>query len=84
MRQATPAANATLRGMPAADDPRRRNKTAVTAEIAARRTQVATWPFEIQFSAEHRCNLRCVQCGSTIQRNHGIVPLMDRKLPVRA
>jgi radical SAM protein with 4Fe4S-binding SPASM domain len=57
---------------------------AVAAEIAARKTRVDTYPFEVQFSTEHRCNLRCIQCGSTIHRNHGIVPLMDRKLPVRA
>ena len=66
------------------DNRRTRNKAAVTAEIAARRVEVSTFPFEIQFSAEHRCNLRCIQCGSTVNRNHGIVPLMDRKLPVRA
>lgn len=70
--------------MPPSEHPRDRNKAAVTAEVAARKVEVATFPFEIQFSSEHRCNLRCIQCGSTINRNHGIVPLMDRKLPVRA
>lgn len=80
----TSATTYAVRPMPPPNDPRSRNKAAVTAEIAARKTEVATWPFEIQFSPEHRCNLRCIQCGSTINRNHGIVPLMDRKLPVRA
>ncbi len=64
--------------------PRARNKAAITDEIVAGRTRVATQPFEIQFSPEHRCNLECVQCIATIQRNHGEIPLMDRRLPQRA
>jgi len=60
------------------------NSRAIVDEIARRQIAVRTLPFEIQFSAEHRCNLRCIQCGATVERNHDIVPLMDRKLPVRA
>ena len=66
------------------DDPVARNRSAILADILAGRVAVATHPFEIQFSAEHRCNLRCVQCNATIERHHGAVPLMDRKLPARA
>lgn len=64
--------------------PRQRNKQAIHGEIASGQVTVRTFPLEVQFSTEHRCNLRCVQCGSTIERNHGKVPLMDRRLPVRA
>ena len=42
---------------------------------------MATIPYEIQYSPEHRCNLRCVQCYATVVRNDGGVPLMDVKLP---
>lgn len=67
-----------------ARDVRLHNKAAVGAEIAARRDRVASYPFEIQFSGEHRCNLRCIQCGATIERNQGAVPLMDQRLPQRS
>lgn len=85
-RTGSPTASAAVYAtrMSASDHPIARNQAAVAAEIAARRVHVETYPFEIQFSAEHRCNLRCIQCGSTVNRNHGIVPLMDRRLPVRA
>ncbi|MBL8751329.1 MAG: radical SAM protein [Planctomycetes bacterium] len=60
------------------------NQHLVLKEILEGRVVVASHPFEIQFSAEHRCNLRCIQCNATIERDHGLVPLMDRKLPQRA
>ena len=60
------------------------NRARIIEEITARRDRVTTHPFEIQFSGEHRCNLKCIQCGATIDRNHGIEPLMDRRLPQRS
>ncbi len=57
------------------------NEALIEREIGARVVEVASRPFEIIYSSEHRCNLRCIMCWSTVARNHGIVPLMDRKLP---
>lgn len=57
------------------------NERRIEREISAGVIQVASRPFEIIFSSEHRCNLRCIMCWSTVARNHGIVPLMDHKLP---
>lgn len=63
---------------------RRRNEDLTIREIANRQDHVNGYPFEIQFSGEHRCNLRCVQCGATIERNQGLTPLMDQRLPLRS
>ena len=57
------------------------NERLIEREIGAGVVHVASRPFEIIYSSEHRCNLRCVMCWSTIERNHGRVPLMDHKLP---
>jgi radical SAM protein with 4Fe4S-binding SPASM domain len=62
-------------------DERARNLSAIEREIDAGRTEVATTPVDLIFSAEHRCNLRCVQCPSTVERRQGGLPLMDRRLP---
>jgi MoaA/NifB/PqqE/SkfB family radical SAM enzyme len=73
-----------LRGLydpPREPDPIRDNKERIEAEIDAGVCHVASVPYDIQFSPEHRCNLRCVMCWSTVARNHGITPLMDQKLP---
>jgi MoaA/NifB/PqqE/SkfB family radical SAM enzyme len=75
-------ASANLRRMSKADA--QENSRAIVDEISRRQVAVRTLPFEVQFSAEHRCNLRCIQCGATVERNHDIVPLMDRRLPIRA
>ncbi len=63
---------------------RHRNQETALREIAERRDRVDSYPYEIQFSGEHRCNLRCIQCGATIERNQGLVPLMDERLPQRS
>lgn len=63
---------------------RHRNQEMAIREIAERRDRVNGYPFEIQFSGEHRCNLRCIQCGATIERNQGLKPLMDERLPQRS
>ena len=70
--------------MPDCLSPRELNQRIVTREIIDGHVEVKSHPYEIQFSPEHRCNLRCVQCMATIERNLGTVPLMDKKLPVRA
>ena len=57
------------------------NRRAIEAEIDAGVVEVKTVPNDIQFSTEHRCNLRCVMCYSTVVRNQGGVPLMDERLP---
>lgn len=67
--------------VPGPQDPRTRNKLLIETEIDSGVVEVASVPYEIQFSPEHRCNLRCVMCWSTVARNSGVVPLMDRKLP---
>jgi MoaA/NifB/PqqE/SkfB family radical SAM enzyme len=66
---------------PREPDPIRDNKERIEAEIDAGICHVASVPYDIQFSPEHRCNLRCVMCWSTVARNNGITPLMDQKLP---
>lgn len=60
------------------------NEAKVRQQIADRAVRVDSYPYEIQFSGEHRCNLRCIQCGATIERNQGAVPLMDQRLPQRS
>lgn len=72
------------RPMSSGASPRLQNRSTVIREISERRDTVVTYPFEIQFSGEHRCNLRCVQCGATVERNSGIEPLMDQRLPQRS
>ena len=61
----------------------RANRALMEREIAQGVVDVASHPLDLQFSSEHRCNLRCVMCYSTVARNQGQVPLMDRKLPER-
>jgi len=60
------------------------NQRRMVAEIEARRLSIESLPIELYFSAEHRCNIRCIHCMATVERNHGIVPLMDQDLPDRA
>lgn len=57
------------------------NKRRIEQEIDDGTVEVSSLPYTIQFSPEHRCNLRCVMCASTVLRNQGITPLMDRRLP---
>ena len=57
------------------------NQSLIRDEVEQGVVDVRTFPYEIQFSPEHRCNLRCVQCYATVVRNDGGVPLMDVKLP---
>jgi MoaA/NifB/PqqE/SkfB family radical SAM enzyme len=57
------------------------NRHLVEKEIADGTIDVSSFPFTIQFSPEHRCNLRCIMCASTVLRNQGITPLMDVRLP---
>jgi radical SAM protein with 4Fe4S-binding SPASM domain len=58
-----------------------RNKKLIEEEIARGIVEVRSLPYDIQFSPEHRCNLRCVMCWYTAARKQGIVPMADRKLP---
>jgi MoaA/NifB/PqqE/SkfB family radical SAM enzyme len=57
------------------------NRLRVEQEIANGIVEVSSFPYIIQFSTEHRCNLRCVMCAATVLRNQGITPLMDVRLP---
>jgi MoaA/NifB/PqqE/SkfB family radical SAM enzyme len=57
------------------------NKQRIAQEIAEGICEVKSLPYDIQFSPEHRCSLRCVMCASTVWRNQGVTPLMDRRLP---
>ena len=66
---------------PPAPNPILENRQRIDDEIDAGVTHVASYPYDIQFSSEHRCNLRCVMCWSTVVRNNGIKPLMDYDLP---
>lgn len=57
------------------------NQQQIESEIDEGIVEVATVPYDVQFSSEHRCNLRCVMCWATVARNAGVVPLMDQRLP---
>jgi hypothetical protein len=57
------------------------NKRQIEQEIAEGICEVTSLTYDIQFSPEHRCSLRCVMCASTVLRNQGVTPLMDRRLP---
>lgn len=60
---------------------REANQLLIEREIGAGVVHVASRPFDIIYSSEHRCGLRCIMCWSTVERNQGGLPLMDRKLP---
>jgi MoaA/NifB/PqqE/SkfB family radical SAM enzyme len=74
---ADPARARTMEGLRAIET----NRLRVEQEIANGIVEVSSFPYIIQFSTEHRCNLRCVMCASTVLRNQGITPLMDMRLP---
>ncbi len=57
------------------------NAGRIEREIRTGQDRVRSFPNDIFFSTEHRCNLRCLMCVSTADRKRGVVPLADRQLP---
>lgn len=61
----------------------RRNMSLVEEEIDAGRVSVTSFPHAIQFSPEHRCNIRCIMCYATVLIKNDRIPEEFRSLQPR-